>query len=125
MKKTPEKEKPEGFLKTIGTPYVIGDKVYSKAAAKEGVLVKGVVVAANFHMSHPPRFNVEWSGEEIPDFGPYDSNDLLPDVLPALDLIIAHHNKTLKQFQEKREEVLRRESHEGSADKQGNEKGRD
>jgi hypothetical protein len=125
MKKTPEMEN-EVPLKTMNTPYVLGDIVYSKAAAEEGFLAKGVVVGVNFHMSHPPQFNVDWIGGGVPKFGPYDSYDLLPNVLMALDMIIVHHDKTLRQFQEKREEILRRgNDDEGSADKQGDEEGRD
>lgn len=125
MKKTPEKGKPEVPLKTLKTPYVIGDKVYSKEAAAEGFLVKGIVIGVHFHVSSPIQFNVDWNGDTCPKIGPYNSYELLPDVVTALDMIIAHHDKTLKQFQEKREEALRRENHEGSADKQGNEEGRD
>ncbi len=125
MKKTPEKEKPEVPIKILKAPYVIGDRVYSKEAATEGVLVKGTVIGVHFHVSSPIQFNVDWNGDACPKIGSYNSYELLPDVVTALDMIIAHHDKTLKQFQEKREEALRRKNHEGSVDKQGDEEGRD
>lgn len=61
------------------------------------------------------------------NFGPQEEPELLPEIVPALDLVIAHHEKTLKQFQEKREEALRRGNDEddSGANQQVNEKGRE
>jgi len=113
-------------LKTIETPYVIGDAVYSKEAAKEGFLVKGQISGIVFLEDTPTRFHVVWN-EAVVNFGPQEESELLPEIVPALDLIIAHHEKTLKQFQDKREEALRRGNDEddGGANQQVNEKGRE
>lgn len=113
-------------LKTIETPYVIGDVVYNKEAANEGCLVKGQITGLEILEGIPARFYVVWSGP-VDRFGPHKESELLPEIVPALDLVIAHHEKTLKQFQDKREEALRRGNDEddGGANQQVNEKGRE
>lgn len=113
-------------LKTIETPYVIGDVVYNKEAANEGCLVKGQITGIVFLEDAPIRFHVVWN-EPVVNFGPQEEPELLPEIVPALDLVIAHHEKTLKQFQEKREEALRRGNDEddSGANQQVNEKGRE
>jgi len=117
-------------LKTIKSPYVIGDMVYLKEAASKGFLVRGRVIGLNFRENSKVDITIKWLDSAID--GSFYESDLFSNVVPALDLIISHHEKAIKEFQEKREKALqsskgRKENakNDGSASQQVNEEGRE